>query len=267
MTDRQCIELLQWAAPRLGLRWAGFRNVRGQVCKRISRRARELGLDAAKYRALIEEDVDERERFDAFCRVTITRFYRDRAVFDALPSLLPRDGTPLRIWSAGCASGEEPYTVALMLRLGMGLESEGFSIDATDSDPVLLERAHRACYPAPTLRELPQAWRSTAFEAAPEDELCLRPDFREGVRFHQQDLRREQPSGPFHLILCRNLAFTYFDESLQEQVASRFLSQFAPGGLLVIGGHERLPPLAREHFHPAAASLPIFVAEEARQGI
>lgn len=260
MTDRECIQLLQWAAPRLGLRWAGFRNVRGQVCKRLSRRARELGVDAAKYRALLEKDADERERFDAFCRVTITRFYRDRAVFDTLPSLLPRDVTLLKVWSAGCASGEEPYTVAMMLRLGMLLEPKNFSIEATDSDPVLLERAHRGCYPAPTLRELPTSWRSAAFDAAPGEELCLRPDFRDGVRFHHQDLRQEEPTGPFHLILCRNLAFTYFDESRQEQMATRFLAQLAPGGLLVIGGHEKLPPLAREHLHPASPSLPIFRA-------
>ena len=73
-------------------------------------------------------------------------------------------------------------------------------------------------------------------------EFVLREEFRGGVRFDNQDVRREMPDGPFDLILCRNLAFTYFDEAVQSELLGRFLERLAPRGVLMMGGHERLPP-------------------------
>jgi chemotaxis protein methyltransferase CheR len=85
MQDAECVALLRWALPRLGLRWPGFRKVRRQVCKRITRRIRELGLaDVTTYRERLESVPEEWPELDALCRITISRFYRDRAVFDHL---------------------------------------------------------------------------------------------------------------------------------------------------------------------------------------
>ncbi len=122
--DADCTEFLQWALPRLGMRWPGFRRVRGQVCKRLRRRMAELGLrDLADYRALLETHPEEWTRLDGLCRISISRFYRDQGVWRTLErEILPRladrararGETRLRIWSAGCASGEEPYTLALL---------------------------------------------------------------------------------------------------------------------------------------------------------
>jgi chemotaxis protein methyltransferase CheR len=82
MTDQDCVAFLQWSLPRLGMRWQGFRKVRGRVCKRIDRRVRELGLaDAAGYRAFLQENAHEWNVLDSLCRVTISRFYRDRELF------------------------------------------------------------------------------------------------------------------------------------------------------------------------------------------
>jgi chemotaxis protein methyltransferase CheR len=71
--------------------------------------------------------------------------------------------------------------------------------------------------------------------------FCLRPEFREPVRFQQQDLCEELPDRSFHLILCRNLAFTYFTEPLQQKIATHLLDRLIPGGCLILGAHERLP--------------------------
>ena len=112
--------LLQWALPRLDLAWPGFRKVRGQVCKRVRRRMKRLGLaDFDAYRARLEADPKEWRVLDGFCRITISRFFRDRGAFEVLrrvvlPEIARRSAAeqrPARIWSAGCASGEEPYTV------------------------------------------------------------------------------------------------------------------------------------------------------------
>jgi chemotaxis protein methyltransferase CheR len=268
VTDRECVELLQWAAPRLRLRWDGFRRVRGQVCKRIGRRLQVLGLkDAAAYRDRLETDAAEWDVLDSMCRVTISRFYRDAHVFDVLrDALLPaslealrsRGEAAFRVWSAGCASGEEPYTVAVLFRLGLQprFPEAQLELFATDADEALLARARRGCYPPGTLRELPPEWTARAF---PESgaERCVAPAYREGLTFLQQDLRAATPEGTFHLVLCRNVAFTYFAPPLQREVLARIVARLVPGGLLVIGGHESLP----EHdldLERVAGPLPVF---------
>jgi chemotaxis protein methyltransferase CheR len=269
MTDRECVELLQWAAPRLRLRWEGFRRVRGQVCKRLGRRMKALGLESVTaYRARLEADETEWAVLDSFCRVTISRFYRDHHVFDVLreellPTLLrdarARGETVFRVWSAGCASGEEPYTVAVLFRLGLAPAFPELRLEllATDADEALLARARRGCYPPGTLRELPAEWASRAFTLTEQGEQCLAPAFREDLTFQCQDLRAEHPAGPFHLVLCRNVAFTYFAPPLQREVLARIIERLVPGGLLVIGAHESLPeeasPLER-----AAGTAPLF---------
>ncbi len=268
MTDAECLELLRWAAPRLGLRYEGFRRVRGQVCKRVGRRMKALGVEGlAAYLARLEADPAERAVLDALCRVTISRFYRDHGVFDALREpLLPRvmeaararGERVLRVWSAGCASGEEPYTVAVLFRLGLAPRFPDFRLElvATDADASLLERARRGCYRRATLRELPSDWVDAAFDAR-DGELCLRPEYREGLDFRCEDLRQRMPEGPFHLVLCRNVAFTYFARPLQRELLAKLLERLVPEGLLAIGAHESLPEgdtgLVR-----AAGALPLF---------
>ncbi len=252
MKDADCIHFLQWALPRLGLRRAGYRRVRGQVCKRLRRRLAALGLkDLSDYRALLAvdaADAAEWRQFDRLCRVSVSRFYRDQGVWrclerELLPQLVAqaavRGGARLRIWSAGCASGEEPYTLALMFALGDTLKSGEPEILATDADPHLLARARRACYPRSSLRELPATWRA-AFERSGVA-FCLRPEYRTPVRFLAQDIRRDVPDGRFDLVLCRNLVFTYFEEPLQAVIAGRLAEVLVPGGCLLLGSHESLP--------------------------
>jgi chemotaxis methyl-accepting protein methylase len=102
--------------------------------------------------------------------------------------VLARGESRLRIWSAGCASGEEPYTLALMFAFGETPKRCEPAILATDADPHLLRRARYACYHPTSLRALPQTWR-TAFEKS-DDQFCLSPEYRTPVRFLAQDIRR-----------------------------------------------------------------------------
>jgi chemotaxis protein methyltransferase CheR len=234
LTDSECVDFLQWALPRLGLRWQGFRKVRRQVCRRVSRRISELGLRSAEaYRAHLDRDEREWDVLAGLCRVTISRFWRDRAVFEALrDEVLPELGPNVRAWSAGCASGEEPYSLVLA---AADAEVE-IRVLATDVDPVLLERAQRACYPDSSLRNLPPDVRNAAFENG-----CLREEYREPVQFRHHDIRDEPPDGPFDLALCRNLVFTYFAEELQRDAGRHLVTSLRPGGALVVGTHEALP--------------------------
>lgn len=250
--DSDCVRFLQWCLPRLGLRWPGYRKVRRTVCKRLRRRLGTLGLDDLEaYRAYLERDGLEWQRLDALCRIPVSRFYRDRAVFEALASeILPdlaaatarRGAAELRAWSAGCASGEEVYSLRLVWDLAVQARCPaiGLHILGTDAEPVMLQRAGAACYAAGSLKELPAAWRMRAF--AEEDGVFrLRPGFRHDIAFRRQDIRRRRPRGPFDVILCRNLVFTYFAKDLQAEIFAALRSRLRAGGVLVIGAQETLP--------------------------
>jgi len=252
MKNEQCMRLLQWALPQLNMRWPGYRKVRNQVCKRIDRRLQELGLKGVEeYRAYLEQHPDEWAQLDSLCRITISRFYRDKGVFTALreevlPSLArrmsDRGDTTLRIWSAGCGSGEEPYTFAILWDLELQTHFPKLTIEivATDADPNMNRRAHDACYEFGSLKDLPESWRDQAF-ARTGNAYRLKPDYKQNVEFLEQDLRYEQPEGPFDLVLCRNLAFTYFEDALQREVLKRIIGRMHDGAALVIGVHEKLP--------------------------
>ena len=250
--DSDCVAFLQWALPRLRMRWAGFRRVRRQVCKRIGRRLGELGLpDTDAYREFLEAQPEEWSRLDALCRITVSRFHRDRGVFQllvdvVLPELagIARDrGDPaLRCWSAGCASGEEPYTLAMAWHFCVRERFPGLSLRvlATDADEHLLERAREGVYAESSLRDLPEDWRRLAFDRR-DDRWWIRPPFQEPTKLERQDIRTTLPDDGFHLILCRNLVFTYFDESLQREILPRIASRLHPGGALLVGVHETFP--------------------------
>jgi chemotaxis protein methyltransferase CheR len=233
VTDAECVDFLQWALPRLGLRWQGFRKVRRQVCRRISRRLAELGLSADAYRTYLEGEEQEWDALARLCRVTISRFWRDRAVFEALrDEVLPALGPNVRAWSAGCASGEEPYSLVL----AAAEARVAIDVVATDVDPALLERAQSACYRDSSLRDLPPELRARCFEDG-----CLRAEYRESVDFLSHDVRDGAPDGPFDVVLCRNLVFTYFADELQRDVGGHLARSLRDGGALVVGTHEAVP--------------------------
>ena len=104
----------------------------------------------------------------------------------------------------------------------------------------MVERAKRACYGAGSLKEVPRAWLTGAFTET-DGLFCLRPAIRDRVATLRQDIREALPDGPFDLILCRNLVFTYFDAGLQSVILARVYEHLAPGGALVIGNAEVLP--------------------------
>jgi chemotaxis protein methyltransferase CheR len=261
---------LQWALPRLGKRWAGFRRVRGQVESRLTERLRALGLRSlGAYRAYLRAHPGEWTRLDALCRITVSRFYRDPAVFDALrdealPALARRrraaGAVRLRAGSIGAASGEEPYTLRILWRHALRDRVGGLPlhVTATEVQPHMRRRARRACYPSGSLTTLPDGWadRAFAYDPARDDgphaePYVLRPVYRRRIAWRADDLRASMPDGPFALLCCRNLAFTYFDASLQRWTLRRLLARLRPGGLLLTGADESLPdgewPLVRRH--------------------
>lgn len=253
MTAHQdCVGFLQWCLQRLGLHWPGYRRVHRLVCKRLNRRKAELGLGGfAEYRSWIEAHPDEWAHIDAMCRIPISRFYRDRDVFAALGATVlsavaalavRQERNTIRCWSAGCAAGEEPYTLVLAWHYQVAHDWPDIALRVigTDADEMAISRAGMACYAASSLKELPESWRRTAFQPR-SGLLCLKPELRDCVELRLQDVRTAMPDGPFGIILCRNLAFTYFAAAMQQQVLTGMLDRLVSGGFLVLGKHEALP--------------------------
>lgn len=253
MRDGECTAFLQWALPRLERDWAGYRKVRRLVCKRVAQRLKSLGLaDLDAYRRRLVADAEEWRELDALCSIPVSRFYRDRRVFDTLEStvlpVLAEAAAPrgaIDAWSAGCASGEEPNTLALIwaVRLGPRFPRIGLRIVATDCDPGLIARARAGRYAPSSLKELPEDLRAAGLEEL--DGMWRIRDRYRGVDFQQQDLRERMPEGPFDLILCRNVVLTYYAPAVQQALMARIVERLRPGGALVIGAHESPPPTIR----------------------
>ena len=251
MNDTDCTAFLQWALPQLELRWPGFRKVRRQVCKRLKQRMRDLGLDNySAYRGRLETDPSEWRIFDECCHITISRFFRDRGIFEVvrrqvLPDIAARaerEGRAAQVWSAGCASGEEPYTLKIIwdTEVARAYPGASVSIIASDVDKTMLTRAREGRFERTSFHELPPPLIEQAFDRR-GSEYCVKPEHREGIEFLDQDLRTEMPPRIFDLILCRYVAFTYFAVPLKRKVLASVLERLRPQGYLVIGTHEQLP--------------------------
>jgi len=254
VADADGVEFLRWCLPRLQLAWYGFRlrRIRRRVYRGIEERLRQLALpDLRAYRAYLEHAADEWAVLDRLCWIPISRFYRDTMMFQfleatVLPEVsaqaLARGETQVRCWSAGCAAGEEPYTVAMIwrLRLAARFPTLRLRVVATDIDRELIGRARAGCYPAHSVKGLPSGMAAEALRPSPTG-YCVRDELRGDVEFVEQDIRRAMPDGPFDLILCRNLVLTYFDEALRRGIVDGMAARLLPGGAMIFGLTESVP--------------------------
>ena len=213
----------------------------------------ELGLsDFSAYEVYLDDHPEEGRILDSILQITISRFYRDRQVFDilssrVLPSLardiLLHGGDEVRCWTAGCCSGEETYTLQILWKLCVlpAVHKDlPLRIIATDINHDALKRAQEGFYSESSLRDFPKELIQKAFAQSGKF-YAIRKPFKENIEFLEQDVRLQLPAGSFHIIFCRNLAFTYFDEALQRQILSGIIERLHAGGILVVGIHESLP--------------------------
>lgn len=251
MTPNAFDAFLSELLPHLGLCPSAHR--RRNIRRRIARRMESGGIhEFPRYLELVRRDPMEREALRSLLGVTISRFFRNAKVFHLLSrDVLPRmaaKATP-GAWSAGCAAGEEPYSLCIAWEELPG-EKPSLRVIATDVDPVSLERAAAGCYRESSLREVPEALRRRYFER--DGGTCrVREDVRHRVSFRRMDLLRDGAPGRFDLILCRNSAFTYFAADRRLAVARMFAASLNDGGWLVVGRTESLPEGAADLFEPA----------------
>jgi chemotaxis protein methyltransferase CheR len=230
----------------------------------------ELGIhEFPRYLELLKRAPEEVAVLRSLLHVTITRFYRNRRVFDVLsgrvlPELAAR-GIPVRAWSAGCASGEEAYSVRIAWEELPGGKPP-LVLLATDIDPVSLARASEGIYGESSLREMPRDLREKYFSRE-GGAFRIREDVKAGAEFRRHDLLSGIPPGKFDLILCRNAVFTYFGADSRVAAARAFSSALFPGGWLVLGRTEKLPPEAGPYFQPAYPAEKIYRLREEGESV
>ncbi|MBM3779580.1 MAG: protein-glutamate O-methyltransferase CheR [Acidimicrobiia bacterium] len=220
----------------------------GVLAARIDARVAATGADGyADYVDYLEVHPDEfRPLFDAIL-LNVTAFFRDPETFACLrevvlPGLLAgqRSGEPIRVWSAGCASGEECYSVAMLLADAIGLDDYGarVKIYATDVDEGQLAIARAATYPDERMADVPDALRARYFDREPGG-WRAKNTLRRRVFFGRHDLRDDAPISRVDLLVCRN-TLLYFNLDAQRRIAGRFRFALRDGGYLVLGRAETL---------------------------
>ena len=209
--------------------------------RRIAVRMRARGVHTYEdYGTILDRDAHEYQELLDALTINVTKFFRNVETWNALRpyvDALARTRPQLRVWSAGCASGEEPYTIAVLLA---EVDVPGV-IDATDVDRLSLERTRQAKYPDAAFTEMPATLKRRYFR----DGQPVEP-VRAIVRVHEHDLTREPPPHPpYDLVVCRNVVI-YFERQAQERLFQAFVDALAPGGVLLLGKVETLFGPARE---------------------
>lgn len=232
------------------------------VRTRLCRRLRALNLQSYEaYCAYLDgkDGAEEIGMFVSALTTNVSHFFREAHHFEILrQEVLPplaaraRAGGRVRIWSAGCANGQEPYSIAMsMIEAGMPFDRD-VRLLATDIDRNVISHAREGLYAGNMLSGLPDAQRTRFFErasASPAGGWRVKDQVRAAVRFRVLNLVDTWPMrGRFDVIFCRNVVI-YFDTQTQDRLWRRFAELLAPGGWLFIGHSERLAGSIQARFH------------------
>jgi two-component system CheB/CheR fusion protein len=239
-------ELLTYLRRSRGFDFTGYK--RTSLERRVRKRMQAVGITTfADYTDYLEVHPDEFAHLFNTILINVTSFFRDPPVWDYLASdVVPKvvaakkPAEPIRVWSAGCASGEEAYTLAILLAENLGLEAfrERVKIYGTDVDNDALAQARLGTYLMKDLDDVKPPLLENYFEAT-GDKRVFRKDLRRNVIFGRHDLMQDAPISRLDLLVCRN-CLMYFNAEAQARVLERFHFAVAEGGYLVLGKAEML---------------------------
>jgi two-component system, chemotaxis family, CheB/CheR fusion protein len=244
--DRDLEVLLDYLRRSRGFDFTGYK--RASLSRRVDKRMQEVGADGyLSYLDLLEVDPEEFTQLFNTILLNVTGFFRDPPAWEYLGAeVLPKlvaakaEEEPIRIWSAGCASGEEAYTLAMVTAETLGLEAvrERVKIYATDVDEEALAQARQARYTAKQIEGVPPELLDRYFERN-GDGYVVAKDLRRSVIFGRHDLIQDAPISRIDLLVCRN-TLMYLNSETQAQVLAHFSFALREGGYLLLGKAEML---------------------------
>ena len=217
----------------------------GQMRRRLDSLVQRVGSkDYMEYAKLLERDSSRIQEFRDFFTINVTEFFRDADRFrclerQVLPGLV-EGRSSLRVWSAACSTGAEPYSVAMLLR--ELAPRGGHKILATDVDRTIISRARDGKrYLAQDVRNVtPERLQRFFARAADSQSWSIKPEVQQLVEFREHNLLDQAPGGNFDLILCRNVVI-YFTDEAKRDLYDRLVGALRPGGVLFVGGTEIVP--------------------------
>jgi len=258
--------LLEFLERSRGFDFTGYK--RASLERRFRRRMELVDCTSfGDYLDFLEVHPDEFEKLFNTLLINVTGFFRDDDAWavmreQVLPELLARrdDDEPIRVWSAGCASGQEAYSIAMALADLLGPEQyrERVKIYGTDIDEEALSYARAAVYTSKELEDVPDGLRDTYFDRA-DTRYAFRTDLRRTVIFGRNNLLQDAPISRLDLLLCRN-ALMYFTAEAQARILRNFHFALAPEGTLMLGKSEMMLS-HREAFRPLDLTQRIFRKE------
>lgn len=204
-----------------------------------------------EYLTLLDKSTEEYNRLIDTLTVNVTKFFRDKGVFKAFetrvaPKLVEakseRKQAVIRVWSAGCSSGEETYSIAMILKEKIKDGTDWIvSVYGTDIDKQRLDRARKAVYPREALADIPPQYRAqyVISSNSSNDTFSIDPEIRSMTRFWYSDMFEPLHFKFLDMIFCRNV-FIYFDREQQSELYNKFYQSLNVGGYLVIGSAEKL---------------------------
>jgi two-component system CheB/CheR fusion protein len=221
---------------------------RSSLMRRILVRMQVVGITSfSDYLDYLQVDPDEFTRLFNTILINVTSFFRDPQAWEflaanVLPAQLGALGhtDPVRVWSAGCASGEESYSIAMLLAEALGIEQfrERVKIYGTDVDEEALHQARQATYTARDVEEVPPELLQRYFDRQ-DDQFVFNKELRRSVIFGRHDLIQDAPISRVNLLSCRN-CLMYFNAEAQARILSRFQFALAERGILFLGKAETL---------------------------
>jgi chemotaxis protein methyltransferase CheR len=217
-----------------------------------------------EYHRLLQSSIEEQEKLRNALTINVTKFFRDPEVFDTvkkdlIPRILKRKNR-VRIWSAGCSSGEEPYSFAIILsELALFRKDMDALIYATDIDQEILKKAREGIYEKGALENLSESQVRRNFTQRPDGKFEVRPHMKERIRFQHHDLMGGVPvSRNLDIISCRNVTI-YFTENQKNDLAREFYAGLDTEGFYIMGMSEFLGKEVSTLFSPYKPLQKIFV--------
>jgi two-component system CheB/CheR fusion protein len=245
-SDDDVGELLEFVRDSRGFDFTGYK--RSSLVRRIRKRMALVAVENYDdYRDLLETDTDEFQALFNTVLINVTSFFRDPDAWAVVQQLVVPElvaglepGAEIRVWSAGCSSGEEAYSLAIVFAEVLGVEEcvERVKIYATDIDADALRQARAAVYPEKELEALDQRLRETYFVPTTGG-FAFRTDLRRRVIFGRHDITRDAPISRLDLLVCRN-TLMYFNAEAQTKILDRFSFALKPRGRLYLGKAEML---------------------------
>lgn len=232
--------------------------------RRIQSRMCMIGIDSvSKYVSLLKNDFVEALEFNASLSINVTDFFRDQTVWDIfqekiIPEVIKKskDSDKIKVWSAGCATGNEPYSLAMMLANALEDVKKEFVITANDMNPTLVAIAETGKYEHQKLMKIPKLFFSKYLEKIDDELFQFKDDLKKSINFQTGKVSSIEIY-PVDIIVCRNLLIYYGEES-KNDLFNKFYMTLKDYGILILGMFERLPPTMEKFFENINAGQKIY---------